>query len=129
MLKKLSASGVLEPLGPLVALPSVQVPAAVIRSSCPALTLTPVFTQPLAGTDFETAVAAAGALGAASARVDQSPAVSSGAMSRIAAPLTSQRRGPARIFHELVPPAPAALSFPIGSLPQFGSGSHARPQA
>jgi hypothetical protein len=51
MLKKLSASGFAEPFGPLVADPSVQVPAAVMRSSCPAVTFTPVFAQFLAATE------------------------------------------------------------------------------
>ena len=81
MLKKLSASSFAEPFGPLVVDPSVQVPAAVIRSSCPAVTFTPVFTQFLAVTDTETSRAAAGAPGSASARAGTNNAVSSDATS------------------------------------------------
>src|SRR5215469_3880308 len=45
MLRKLSGHTFAEPFGPLVVLPSVHVPAAVMRSQSPALTLTPVFLQ------------------------------------------------------------------------------------
>ena len=98
MSKKLSASSFAEPFGPLVVDPSVQVPAAVIRSSCPAVTFTPVFTQFLAVTDTEPSRAAAGAPGSASARAGTNNAVSSDATS------TSVKPGH---FFALFPPSPS----------------------